>query len=200
MYQNSNLKDYIEQSSTVNLQSLVIAEWNMNFSDNILALGNYRYRPSTLSPTEANFGTIKATWAAETDASSPQYYYGATDSNVILNTGIDLSNGNPTIDANINQTEKMLYSLTDTIARFRPRSGINKIRYFGLNYLNYGNADMHSQPRFYLASKDDKFKYWSSYRIETATFLPCLVILDEIFFVFSVVEHATRQSTSCRCQ
>ena len=170
MYQNSNLKDYIEQSSTVNLQSLIIAEWNMNFSDNILALGNYRYRPSVLSPTEANFGVAKATWVVETDASSPKYYYGATDSNTILNTGIDLSNGNPTIDANINQTEKMLYSLTDTISRFRPRSGINKIRYFGLNYLNYGNADMHSQPRFYLASKDDKFKYWNSYRIETATF------------------------------
>jgi len=171
MYQNSNLKDYIEQSSTVNLQSLVIAEWNMNFSDNILALGNYRYRPSMLSgQTEANFGTIKATWAVETDVSSPKYYYGATDSNVILNTGIDLSNGNPTIDATVNKTDKMLYSLTDTISRFRPRSGINKIRYFGLNYLNYGNADMHSQPRFYLASKDDKFKYWNSYRIETATY------------------------------
>ena len=168
MYQNSNLKNYIEQSSTVNLQSLVIAEWNMNFSDNILALGNYRYRPSMLSgQTQENFGVIAPTYDSLDTLGA---YTGATDSNTILNTGIDLSNGNPTIDANINQTEKMLYSLTDTIARFRPRSGINKIRYFGLNYLNYGNADMHSQPRFYLASKDDKFKYWSSYRIETATF------------------------------
>ena len=168
MYQNSNLKDYIEQSSTVNLQSLVIAEWNMNFSDNIARLGNYRYRPSMLSgETEANFGVIAPTYDANDVLVA---YTGATDSNTILNTGIDLSNGDPTIDANINQTEKMLYSLTDTIARFRPRSGINKIRYFGLNYLNYGNADMHSQPRFYLASKDDKFKYWNSYRIETATF------------------------------
>lgn len=168
MYQNSNLKDYIEQSSTVNLQSLVIAEWNMNFSDNILALGNYRYRPSMLSgQTQANFGVIAPTYDPNDVLVA---YTGATDSNTILNTGIDLSNGNPTIDANVNQTEKMLYSLTDTIARFRPRSGINKIRYFGLNYLNYANADMHSQPRFYLASKDDKFKYWNSYRIETATF------------------------------
>jgi hypothetical protein len=167
MYQNTNLKNYIEQSSSVNLQSLVIAEWNMNFSDNIIALGNYRNRPSILSPTQANFGTIAPTYDA-TDTLGA--YTGATDSNTIINTGIDLSNGNPTIDSNINQTEKMLYSLTDTISRFRPRSGINKIRYFGLNYLNFANADMHSQPRFYLASKDDKFKYWSSYRIETATF------------------------------
>lgn len=168
MYQNSNLKDYIEQSSTVNLQSLVIAEWNMNFSDNIARLGNYRYRPSMLSgQTEANFGVVASTYDSLDTLGA---YTGATDSNTILNTGIDLSSGDPTIDSNINKTEKMLYSLTDTVARFRPRSGINKIRYFGLNYLNYGNADMHSQPRFYLASKDDKFKYWSSYRIETATF------------------------------
>lgn len=168
MYQNSNLKDYIEQSSTVNLQSLVIAEWNMNFSDNIVRLGNYRYRPSMLSgQTQANFGVIAPTYDANDVLVA---YTGATDSNTILNTGIDLSNGNPTIDATVNKTEKMLYSLTDTISRFRPRSGINKIRYFGLNYLNYANSDMHSQPRFYLASKDDKFKYWNSYRIETATF------------------------------
>lgn len=171
MYQNANLKDYIEQSSTVNLQSLVLAEWNLNFSDNIVALGNYRYRPSILSgETEANFGVVKATWAEETDASATKYYFGATDSNTILTTGIDLSNGNPTIDSTINKTEKMLYSLTDTISRFRPRSGINKIRYFGLNYLNFANSDMHRQPRFYLASKEDKFKYWNSYRIETETF------------------------------
>jgi len=168
MYQNSNLKDYIEQSSTVNLQSLVIAEWNMNFSDNIVRLGNYRYRPSMLSgKTEANFGVIAPTYDASDVLGA---YTGATDSNTILNTGIDLSNGNPTIDATVNKVDKMLYSLTDTISRFRPRSGINKIRYFGLNYLNYANSDMQRQPRFYLASKDDKFKYWNSYRIETATF------------------------------
>lgn len=167
MYQDPDLKDYIEQSSTVNLQSLVIAEWNMNFSDNILALGNYRNRPSILSPTQANFGTIAPTYDS---ADVLVAYNGATDSNIILNTGIDLSNGNPTIDATVNKNDKMLYSLTETISRFRPRSGINKIRYFGLNYLNYSNPDMHRQPRFYLASKEDKFKYWNSYRIETATY------------------------------
>ena len=60
----------------------------------------------------------------------------------------------------------MLYSLTETVSRFRPRSGINKVRYLGSNYINYANPNMHQQPRFYLSSKDDKFKYWTSYKTE----------------------------------
>lgn len=168
MYQNANLKDYIEQSSSVNMQSIILAEWNMNFSDNIAELGNYRYRPTILSPTEANFGVVKSTWAKETSASTTKYYYGATDSETILNTGINLTTAEPTIVASVNQTEKMLYSLTDVVSRFRPRSGINKIRYFGDNYLNYANSKMHEQPRFYLSSKDDRFKYWNSYRVESS--------------------------------
>jgi hypothetical protein len=168
MYQNTNLQNYIEQSSSVNLQSIILAEWNMNFSDNISEMGNYRYRPAELSPTEANFGVIKATWSPETAASATKYYYGATDSNINLTVGIFQDTQDPIIDATIDETDKMLYSLTDTVSRFRPRSGINKIRYFGDNYLNYANSNMHEQPRFYLASKDDKFKYWNSYRIDNS--------------------------------
>ncbi len=168
MYQNTNLKNYLEQSSSVNLQSLIIAEWNMNFSDNINELGNYRYRPNILDATETNFGVVKSTWAKETSASSPKYYYGATDSQTVLNTGINLTTAEPTIVATVDQTEKMLYSLTDVVSKFRPRSGINKVRYFGDNFLNYSNPQIHQQPRFYLSSKDDKFKYWNSYRVEAS--------------------------------
>jgi len=170
MYQDANLKNYIEQSSSVNLESIVLAEWNMNFSNNILTLGNYRHRPNIASPTEANFGDVKAAWALETSASSPQYYFNATNSNTVIDVGIDLSTSNPIINSTVDETEKMLYSLSETISRFRPRSGINKIRWFGKNYLNYANSNMHLQPRFYLASKDDKFKYWNSYRIDTGTY------------------------------
>jgi hypothetical protein len=145
----------------------VIAEWNMNFSDNIELLGNYRYRPSILSPTQGNFGTIAPTYDDEDTLGA---YTGATDSNTVFNVGINQATQEPAISSTVSQTEKMLYSLTDTLSRFRPRSGINKVRYFGRNYLNVANPDMHKQPRFYLASKDDKFKYWNSYRIETGTY------------------------------
>jgi hypothetical protein len=167
MYQNTNLQNYLEQSSSVNLQSLVLAEWNMNFSDNIYTLGNYRYRPATLTATEANFGTVAASWDFSDTLSA---YTGATNSNIIVNVGINLDTLDPLTNSVLNQTEKMLYSLTDTISRFRPRSGINKVRFLGNNYINYANANMHKQPRFYLSSKDDKFKYWNSYRVESGSF------------------------------
>ena len=46
MFVSETLKTHLETSSTVRLQSLVLAEWNMNMPDNIYKLGNYRYRPT----------------------------------------------------------------------------------------------------------------------------------------------------------
>ena len=66
----------------------------------------------------------------------------------------------------------MLFSLTEVVGRFRPRSGINKLRYFKNTYLNTSNENMFLQPRFYLASKDDKFKYWNSFRVEADAYNP----------------------------
>jgi hypothetical protein len=144
---------------------LVIAEWNLNFSDNILRLGNYRNRPSLTTKTEANFGTIASTYDTN-DALLA--YTGATDSNIVVNTGLNSSTSSPTTFMTKNETEKILYSLSDCISRFRPRSGINKFRFFSgsKTYLNFENENMYLKPRYYSSSKDDKFKYWNSYRIE----------------------------------
>ena len=46
MFQNDELKEYLETSSTIRTQSAVIAEWNMNIAENISLIGNYRYRPA----------------------------------------------------------------------------------------------------------------------------------------------------------
>ena len=167
MYQNASLQSYIEESSSINIKSIVLAEWNMNFSDNVVTLGNYRYRPGISSPTEVNFGIVNLVWVEETSLTASPTYFGATNSNIVLNTGINLTTMEPTIASSLDQTEKMLYSLTETISRFRPRSGINKIRYFEDNFLNFSNSNMHQKPRYYLSSKDDKFKYWNSFRKET---------------------------------
>ena len=163
MYQNTSLQNYLEQSSSVSLQSLVVAEWNLNFSDNILRLGNYRNRPEQGSPTENNFGT---TALAYDSADALKAYTGATDSELVINTGLNITTSKPTTFMSKNETERILYSLTDCISRFRPRSGINKARYFKNNYLNFSDEYLFLQPRYYLSSKDDKFKYWGSYRIE----------------------------------
>jgi len=166
MYQNTNLQNYIEQSSSVNLQSVVIAEWNLNISDKIAMLGNYKNRPSV--PTAAS-----STYVVETSATSNPTWYGYTDSNIIINTGLNSTTAEPTVFVKKNETEKILYSLTDCVGRFRPRSGINKLRYFkGNQYVNFPNENMFLQPRYYVASKDDNFKYWNSFRVEADAYNP----------------------------
>jgi hypothetical protein len=163
MFQNDNLKAHLEQSSSISLKSLVLAEWNLNFSDNVLQVGNYKSRPST-----PGF-TIPSTYSVETSLTKVEdrTWYGYTDSEVVTNSGLTSeASGNPTVFLKKNETERILYSLSDCLGRFRPRSGINKIRFFGKNYLNNSNENMYLQPRYYLSSKDDNFKYWNSYRVE----------------------------------
>jgi hypothetical protein len=167
MFQNPSLKAHLEQSSSISLKSLVLAEWNMNFSDNILQVGNYKNRPS-----EEGF-LISSSYIAETSDTlmASRTWFGYTDSQLVLNSGlINKDSETQTVFLKKNDTEKILYSLADCLGRFRPRSGINKLRFFGNNYINNSSSNLYSQPRYYLSSKDDKFKYWNSYRVEGDTY------------------------------
>lgn len=167
MFQSENLNSYLEKSTTIKGRSLVLAEWNMNFADNIEVTGNYRFRP--LDPQNSKLKTISNTFDA---ADSAELYTGATDASVEILGGYldDLDEDNnlvPQMFLSSKEKEKLLYSLDDCFARFRPRSGINKIR-LGVNngYTNTANKFMSTRPRYYLADKNDKFKYWTSYRTE----------------------------------
>jgi hypothetical protein len=160
MYINSNLQDYLETSSSVNSKSLIVSEWNMNLKDNILQIGNYRYRPYLVSGAYSSIATTFDPLDEDND------YTGATESQIATITGVEAITKKPTILSTKAQKEEQLYSLEETVGRFRPRSGINKLRFFGDNFMNYPNSDMDVQPRFYLSSKDDVFKYWTSYRVE----------------------------------
>ena len=46
MFEDKDLQNFLETSSTIRNKSIITAEWNMNIYSNILALGNYRYRPN----------------------------------------------------------------------------------------------------------------------------------------------------------
>ena len=159
MFQNTALKNHIEESSTVEIESMVIAEWNLNVSENILAIGNYKNRPTSGTAYTASSG-----YANETSSTTTPTWYGYTDSNVVFSRGILDSSTTPTIFAAPDEKEKLYYSLSDCFGKFRPRSGINKLRYLQTNSINFVNKDMNSRPRYYISSKDDKFKYWTSYR------------------------------------
>jgi hypothetical protein len=162
MFQDDTLKSHLESSTTILSNSAVIAEWNMNISENIYKVGNYRYRP-----TEAS--SPYRILANEFDEDDAGYFYtNATYADVKIDLGLNIENI-PQAFASRQQKEEMLYSLEDCFYRFRPRSGINKLRYLETEnqFVHYSNSQMANRPRYYMSDKNDSFKYWTSYRTET---------------------------------
>jgi hypothetical protein len=171
MFTDDILKNHLETASTVSSQAAVIAEWNMNIPNNIALIGNYRYRPTE---SASIYRSIPNTFDPN---DSGNYYTDATTSDIVIDGGYSDS-GLP-----FNLTSKkdklaMLYSLEDCFKPFRPRSGINKACFFPVvkntetgevlsgRFLHNPNINMVKRPRYYMADKDDKFKYWTSYRTE----------------------------------
>lgn len=162
MFQEKDLLNHIETSSSIKTQSAIIAEWNMNIATNILTVGNYRYRPHDPGSI---YRTIPNTFVLENKTSFPAFYYGATDADVVIDGGFDNE------DAPFNLIPKkdklkLLYSLEDCLKPFRPRSGINKAVFQGGKFLHNPDINMARKPRYYMADKNDPFKYWTSFRTE----------------------------------
>jgi hypothetical protein len=168
MFKDPELEQHLKTSSVIQNRSLVVAEWNLNIPENISRIGNYRYRPSEnveiADPLERSmYASLYNTYD---DNDEGKFYTGATDADVVIDGGIT-DTGLPTTFLSSKEKESMLYSLEDCIGRFRPRSGINKLRYFEGAYSHHTNANMAQRPRYYMAHKDDQFKYWTSYRTES---------------------------------
>jgi len=159
VFVNEALKTHLETSATVKLQSLVLAEWNMNMPDNIYKLGNYRYRPFD---NTSQYFTLPNDFD-QLDAGN--YFTGATDADVVIDGGFTNSNV-PQLFTSTKDKMKMIYSLEDCLKPFRPRSGINKPLYFNNKFLSNSGASMAQRPRYYMPSRYDEFKYWTSYRTE----------------------------------
>jgi hypothetical protein len=166
MFQDKELLNYIETSSSVKTKSLVIAEWNMNIATNIRMTGNYRYRPTQ---TDSFYKTIPNTFdPLDSGTNGIKYYTGATDADIVIDGGFD-DDENPTILKPIKEKMKMLYSLEECFSYQRPRSGINKATYLNGKFLHNPNINMAKRPRYYMSDKKDPFKYWTSFRTENGT-------------------------------
>jgi hypothetical protein len=166
MFENQDLSSHLKESSVIESASLIVAEWNLNDPENIYALGNYRYRPGE------KFSSNQSIYADLVNAFDPNdegnYYTGATDADIVIDGGFD-DEGIPTTFISNKKREELLFSLEDCLGKFRPRSGINKARFFESGkYLHHSNQFLAQRPRYYIASKQDKFKYWSSYRTENS--------------------------------
>jgi len=159
MFESAELKNHFETSATIKTESLVLAEWNMNMPDNIFKLGNYRYRPQEQN---SQFLTLINTFDS---ADVGLFYTGATDADVVVDGGFQ-NNGTPQAFTSIKEKTKLLYSLEDCIKPFRPRSGINKAVFFNGKFLANSGKDIARRPRYYMPSRYDQFKYWTSFRTE----------------------------------
>ena len=131
----------------------------MNMPDNIYKLGNYRYRPFD---NTSQYFTLPNDFD-QLDAGN--YFTGATDADVVIDGGFTNSNV-PQLFTSTKDKMKMIYSLEDCLKPFRPRSGINKPLYFNNKFLSNSGASMAQRPRYYMPSRYDEFKYWTSYRTE----------------------------------
>jgi hypothetical protein len=160
MFVSEALKNHLETSSTVRLESLVLAEWNMNMPDNIFKIGNYRYRPQ--EPGSQYYTLVQSFDQSD----SGNYYTGALESDIIVNNGYT-NEDVPQTFLSVKEKNKLFYSLQDCLNPFRPRSGINKPLYFSGKYLANSGKNIAERPRYYMPSRYDQFKYWTSYRTES---------------------------------
>jgi hypothetical protein len=159
---DQKLSEFVDSSPTIHSQSQIIAEWNLNMFDNIRTVGNYKNRPA-----EVGF-SIASTFVEENASTVDKKYFGFTDSDIVTDGGYD-DTGIPISFLSKNQKNNMLYSLEDCFQKFRPRSGINKLVMFPGKYIAGMEAERETfiRPRYYIADKEDKFKYWTSYRRES---------------------------------
>lgn len=160
MYIDEALNNHLETSYTVQSNSAVIAEWNMNVPGNIQQLGNYRYRKF-----DAQYNSLPNFFDR---VDNGNYYTGATDSSISVSAGFDTDETTPLLFTYNKEKESLYYSLEDCIKPFRPRSGINKASYFNGKYIQNINTEMFKRPRYYMPHKDDEYKYWRSYRVEAS--------------------------------
>ena len=161
MFQDTDLQNHLETSSTIKTQSAIVAEWNMNIPTNILQIGNYRYRPTD---PESLYKNINPSFD-ENDING--HYTDATDSDITVDGGID-EDDQPQVFKSVKDKMKLLYSLEDCFGVIRPRSGINKAVYLNGKYVHHSNLNMSTRPRYYMADKNDTFKYWTSFRTENS--------------------------------
>jgi hypothetical protein len=159
VFVSEDLKTHLQESATIKLKSLIVAEWNMNMPDNIFKLGNYRHRPTDNSSiyfnVPNNFDNLDV----------GNFYTGATDADVTIDGGFT-DNDTPQQFISKKEKLKLIYSLEDCLNPFRPRSGINKASYFNNKFLSNSGEFMGQRPRYYMPSRYDQFKYWTSYRTE----------------------------------
>ena len=160
MFESEDLKNHIESSSTVKSKAFIVAEWNLNDPENVQQLGNYRHR---WTYANSYYKSLNSQWDISDNGSNAthRWWKDATNCDDSIEGAYD-NDDEPTIFIEEDVRFKYLFSLDDCIKPHRPRSGINYPLYFDHKY--FDGLSSVERPRYYVAHKDNYFKYWTSYR------------------------------------
>lgn len=153
----SDLDNHVKVSSTLQIESLVIAEWNMNDFVSLYDYGSYKFRPSA---SASQYFRVPMSYD-NLDAGS--FYRNSEKSFFTFSDFVDDAD-EPVLFESQDVNRSLYFKLEDCFKPFRPRSGINKALYFEGKYID--NVKTARRPRYYMASKYDNFKYWNSYRTQ----------------------------------
>lgn len=149
------LENHIKLSNTLQIESLAIAEWNMNDFQTISDYGVYKFRPTTASSAYYRLPTSY-------DPLDLGDYYTNVDKSYYTISDFVNNNNEALLFESEEVDRSLYYDLKECFAAFRPRSGINKPIYFPNRYID--NVRSARRPRYYIPSRYDTFKYWNSYR------------------------------------
>jgi hypothetical protein len=159
MFYDEELINHLQTKNSLQVESLVLGEWNLNDIDNISNYGNYRYRPFTTEDNSIYHNLLESYDSFD----EGDFYTDNLESNKLSEYSVDNDEASllfttPEID------RELYFSLKECFKPFRPRSGINKLLWFNNKYTE--NITSARRPRYYMCSRYDSFKYWNSYRKE----------------------------------
>ena len=159
MFVDEDLLEHIQTNNTLKSEAFIVAEWNLNNFENILNYGNYRYRPNDAA-SSIYFNLPNSYDPFDLG----DYYTDALTSKI--NSETLIGDDEASLIFTTEEVDRQLYyDLKQCFNSFRPRSGINKPLFFETGkYID--NIKSARRPRYYMASRNDYFKYWNSFRIE----------------------------------
>ena len=167
MFNAPALKEHLENAFTVRAKAIVLAEINLNDFSRIAYMGNYKGIPSTFwSPDDARIqgGTVSYESYERTADDAEQVVFNQQDDNLSI-----------------------LYPIQDVFKHHRPRSGINKLMNLG-GYID--DIPSANRPRYYVSSRQDPFKYWTSYRKEAGVEKGISKVSDPISNTYAIEDAA----------
>ena len=117
------LEDHIKVSNSLQIESYIIGEWNMNDFENIKNYGTYRYRPTSSA------SSIYYNLPLNYDRLDSGNFYTNSDESVYTFSNFVTGDLDPILFESADVDRKLYFSLKDCFGPFRPRSGINKLVY-----------------------------------------------------------------------